>query len=439
VTEGATSVGRSTARSAELFERARRVLVDGVSSPSRGPLNFQPYPLFMTGGEGGEIVDADGNRYVDLMLAFGALIHGHAHPRLVSALEEASRRGALLATASEIEVEVAERLVGMIPGAERIRFANSGTEACMAALRLVRGVTGRPKIVKFEGHYHGWADAFSVGSNPGALDAVDSLGIPGGAVADTIILAWNDADRVEAALSEHAGEVAAIVTEPVMANMGVIPPAPGYLEALRRLADEHDVLLWIDETVTGFRLAAGGAQERFGVRADLVTFGKALGAGFPVAALAGPASVMDALAGGRVLHYGTQNANPALLAVVLESLELLTPEAYAHLERLAEQLVAGLREAIADAGVAALVQNVGPMLQVFFLADGSQEVEAIRDARDFSRHVDRDRFRAFAHALFDEGVYLSPSAALHSVLATVHRPEDVERVVQGARAALGRV
>src|SRR5256714_136688 len=211
MTEGTTSVGRATTRSAELFERARRVLVDGVSSPSRGPLNFRPYPLFMTGGEGGEIVDADGNRYVDLMLAFGALIHGHAHPRLVSALEKASRRGALLATGSEIEVEVAERLVRMIPGAERIRFANTGTEACMAALRLVRGVTGRPKIVEFEGHYHGWADAFSVGSNPGALDAVDSLGIPGGALVDTIVLPWNDADRVEAALTEHDGEVAAIV------------------------------------------------------------------------------------------------------------------------------------------------------------------------------------------------------------------------------------
>src|SRR2546421_185232 len=184
---------------------AARPLPARPRSPSRGPLNFTPYPLFMTGGEGGEIVDADGNRYVDLMLGFGALIHGHAHPRLVAALRDASARGALLATASEIEVEVAERLVRMIPGAERIRFANTGTEACMAALRLVRGVTGRPKIVKFEGHYHGWADAFSVGSNPGALDAVDSLGIPGGALVDTIVLPWNDADRVEAALTEHDG------------------------------------------------------------------------------------------------------------------------------------------------------------------------------------------------------------------------------------------
>jgi glutamate-1-semialdehyde 2,1-aminomutase len=439
VTEGATSVGRSTRRSAELFERASRVLVDGVSSPSRGTVNFRAYPLFMTGGEGGEILDADGNRYLDLMLAFGALIHGHAHPRLVAALREAAERGALLATASEIEVEVAERLVELIPGAERVRFASTGTEACMAALRLARAVTGRPKIVKFEGHYHGWSDPFCVGSNPGALDAVDSLGIADGALADTIVLPWNDADRVESALREHRGRVAAIVTEAVMGNMGVIPPAPGFLETLRRLADEHGALLWIDELVTGFRLAPGGAQERFDVRADLVTFGKALGAGFPVAALAGPARVMDALAGGRVLHYGTQNANPTLLAVVRESLDLLTPETFEHLERLAEELVAGLRRAIAEAEVPALVQNVGPMLQLFFLAAGSEEVGAIRDARDFGRHVDRDRFRAFAHALFDEGIYLSPAASLHSVLATVHTHEDVERVTQAARAALERL
>jgi glutamate-1-semialdehyde 2,1-aminomutase len=309
----------------------------------------------------------------------------------------------------------------------------------MAALRLVRGVTGRPKVIKFVGLYQGWSDGLGVGSNPGALDAPDSLGIPDAALADTIVLPWNDADRVEATLRGQAGEVAAIVTEPVMANMGVIPPAAGFLEALRGLADEHDVLLWIDETVTGFRLAPGGAQERLGVRADVVTFGKALGAGFAVAALAGPARVLDALAGGRVLHYGTQNANPTLLAVVRESLDLLTPEAYAHLERLAGALVDGLRAAIADAGTAALVQSVGPMLQVFFLRDGSEDVAAIRDARDFSRHVDGDRFRDFAHALFDEGVYLSPAAALHSVLATAHTPDHVERVVAAARAALGRI
>jgi glutamate-1-semialdehyde 2,1-aminomutase len=418
------SVRRTTERSAALFERALHVLVDGVSSPSRGPLNYHPHPLYMARGAGGRIVDVDGNEYVDLMLAFGALIHGHAHPRLVEALQRAAEDGALTATASEVEVEVAERIAALHPCAERVRFANTGTEACMAALRLVRGYTGRSKIVKFEGHYHGWADAYSLRSNmPGARE-VDSLGIPAGALEDTVVLPWNDVDAVEAALDAHRGEVAAIVTEPVMANMGVIPPRPGYLQALRELATAHGALLYVDETVTGFRLGPGGACARFGIEADVVTFGKALGAGFPVAALAGRAEVLEALSGGRVLHYGTQNANPALLAVVRASLDLLDGAAFARLETLAERLVAGLRGALRGR---AIVQSVGPMFQVYFT-----EVDAIRSYRDFGAHVDRDRFTRFVHALFDAGVYTSPSPALHSVLCTAHTDDDVDRVIAAA-------
>jgi glutamate-1-semialdehyde 2,1-aminomutase len=427
------SVGRATERSAALFERAQRVLVDGVSSPSRGPLNYHPHPLYMARGDGAHLYDVDGNAYLDLMLAFGALIHGHAHPRLVAALQRAAEDGALTATASEVEVEVAERIAAMHPCAEVVRFANTGTEACLAALRLLRGHTGRDTIIKFEGHYHGWADAYSLRSNlPGGPD-VDSLGIPAGALADTIVLPWNDADAVEAALQAHEGKVAAIVTEAVMANMGVIPPEPGYLEALRGLADRYGVLLYVDETVTGFRLGRGGACARYGIRADLVTFGKALGAGFPVAAIAGPREIMASLAGGKVLHYGTQNANPALLAVVRESLDLLDDAAYVRLDSLADRLAAGLRDALAGQG--AVVQSVGPMLQVYF-TDGA---DAIRSYRDFAAHVDRDCFNRFVHALFDEGVYTSPSPALHSVLSTVHTEEDVDRIVGAARAAVARV
>jgi glutamate-1-semialdehyde 2,1-aminomutase len=438
------SVSRSTRRSAALFERALEVLVDGVASPSRGVVNYRPYPLFMERGEGTTIVDVDGNRYLDLMLAYGSLIHGHAHPRLVEAIRAGAGDGALLATASEVEVEVAEQLVEMIPCAERVRFANTGTEACMAVLRLVRGFTGRQKIVKFEGHYHGWADAFSVSSNMPPADPLggpvsDSGGLTPGALEDTIVVPWNDPARLAAALEANSGQVAAIVTEAVMANMGVIPPEPGYLETLRQLADEHGALLYVDETVTGFRLARGGACERYEIRADVVSFGKALGAGFPVAAIAGRADVMDEFAGGRVLHYGTQNANPLLLRVVRESLDLLTEERVQRLNALGERLASGLREAIADAAAPALVQNVGPMLQIYFLLPGNEQVEAIRSYRDFGAHVDRERFNRFAHALFDEGVYLSPSPALHSVLATVHTEDDVDRVVAAARAALERV
>jgi glutamate-1-semialdehyde 2,1-aminomutase len=437
-------VSRPTRRSAALFERALDVLVDGVASPSRGAVNYRPYPLFMERGEGATIVDVDGNRYLDLMLAYGSLIHGHAHPRLVQAIRDGAGDGALLATATEVEVEVAEQLVEMIPCAERVRFANTGTEACMAVLRLVRGFTGRQKVVKFEGHYHGWSEAFSVSSNMPPVEPFDgpvpdSAGLTRGALEDTIVVPWNDVARLEAALEAHSGQVAAIVTEAVMANMGVIPPEPGYLETLRQLADEHGALLYVDETVTGFRLARGGACERYEIRADVVSFGKALGAGFPVAAIAGRADVMDAFAGGRVLHYGTQNANPLLLRVVRESLGLLTEEAVQRLDALGERLAAGLREAIADARAPALVQNVGPMLQIYFLLSGHEQVEAIRSYRDFGAHVDRERFNRFAHALFDEGVYLSPSPALHSVLATVHTEDDVDRVVAAARAALERV
>jgi glutamate-1-semialdehyde 2,1-aminomutase len=438
----------SGSKSSELFARGRDVLVDGVSSPSRGPLNFRPHPIFMARGVGAEIVDADGRQYTDLMLAYGALIHGHAHPALVEALQEAAGLGALFATASEVEVEVAERICSMVACAEKVSFASTGTEAAMAALRLVRGFTGRQAIIKFEGHYHGWADAYSVSSNPmppGALghpnDPIripDSSGIPQGALQDTLVLPWNDADRLEAVLKTRGHEIAAVVTEPVMANMGVIPPAEGFLQTVRELTTRYGVLLYIDETVTGFRLGPGGAQQRYGVTADVTSFGKGLGAGLPVAAVAGRSDIMGALSRGQILHYGTQNANPLLLAVVRRSLDLLTADdgaAFARLGLLAERLVTGLRTAIADAGVAALVQNAGPMLQVYFLRRGHEAVESIRDARDFGAYVDLTRFNEFAHLLFADGVYLSPSPALHSVLSTVHTEEHVDHAVAAAGRA----
>lgn len=440
---------RSTDRSRTLYERALDVLVEGVSSPSRGAANYHPYPLFMERGEGTVMVDADGNRYLDIMLAYGALIHGHAHPRLVRALQIAAERGALFATANEPEIEVAERLCRIIPGVERVRFANTGTEAAMGALRLARGYTGRRKFIKFEGHYHGWSDPFSVSSNPLPLSVVghyhdpisvpDSSGITPGSLEDTVLVPWNDADRVETALKRHPGQIAAIVTEPVMANMGVIPPAPGYLQALRDLADRHETLLYVDETVTGFRLAPGGAQECFGIQADVVTFGKAFGAGFPVAAIAGRAEIMEALRWGGVLHYGTQNANPALLAVVRESFDMLMEDdgaAFRHLDTLANHLVSGLRSAIVEAQVPALVQHVGPMLQIFFLLPGHESVTEISNFRGFSAHVDRERFKRFAHGLLDRGIYLSPSASLHSVLSTVHTMADMDRIIMNAAETL---
>jgi len=444
----AQPAARGMTHSRGLFERAEKVLVDGVSSPSRGPLNFSPHPIFMARGDGAEIIDADGNHYLDFMLGFGSLIHGHAHPQLVKALSDAAESGALFATASEVEVDVAERITTMVDCAEQVGFASTGTEACMSALRLARGFTGRSKFIKFEGHYHGWSDAYSVSSNPlpskafghrnDPIHVPDSSGITPGALRDTIVLPWNDPERVEATLRAQGGQIAAVVTEPAMANMGVIPPEPGFLQALRDLTHKYGVLLYIDETVTGFRLGAGGAQERYGVTADITSFGKGLGAGLPVSAVAGRRDIMAAQRGGKILHYGTHNANPLLLSVVRRSLDMLNADnaaVFALLDSLAERLVLGIRGVIDRHSVPSLVQSAGPMLQLYFLRDEHETVTQIRDARDFGDFVDTAKFNRFAHLLFERGVYVSPSAALHSVLCTVNTAEQIDRLVAAIDSA----
>jgi glutamate-1-semialdehyde 2,1-aminomutase len=438
-------------RSRALFDRARETLVEGVSSPSRGTVNYD-VPIFMASGSGARITDADGNEYVDLMMAYGALLHGHAHPRLVEAGERALRRGSLFATATEIEAAVAERIARLVPGAERVRFANTGTEATMAAIRIARAVTGRSLIVKFEGHYHGWHDAFLVSSHPrdpaslgdpaAPPRVLDSQGLPEGAVADTVLCAWNDAALLAECLDRHRGRVAAVITEPVMANMGVIPPRSGYLEEMRRLCDEHGALLIVDETVTGFRLDPGGCQALYGVTGDLATFGKALGAGLPLAAITGRAEVMDALAGGRVLHYGTQNAPNLALAVAAESIDMLTEDgaaAAAEMTRLGERLAGGLKVAFEAASIPALVQGVGSMLQVLPLRPGHADAGPIRDMRDFCTHADPALYRRFVHELFGLGVYASPALLLHMIVSTAHTEADVDAAVEAAHTAAGRL
>jgi glutamate-1-semialdehyde 2,1-aminomutase len=434
----------STNTSRALFDRALKVLVEGGSSPSRGPANYGAYPLFMTRGEGAYLFDADGNRYIDWMMAYGALPLGHAHPEVAVAVAQTATSGALFAAATELEVEVAEIVQRMVPGAERVRFANTGTEAAMAALRLARGVTGRPKFIKFEGHYHGWHDDFLLNSHPQPLASLghprdpvriaDSSGLNLRSLEHTILVPWNDLDLLARALDAHRGQVAAVITEGVMANMGVIPPEPGYLDGLARLAREHGALFILDETVTGFRVAAGGCQELYGLSPDISTFGKALGSGLPVAAICGRADIMESFAWGGVLHYGTQNASRVGLAASGASLRVLSANgggAFAELRRLADRLVAGLRRAIADTGTCAIVQHVGPMLQMLFT-----DRPAIRDYREFCAHVDRARFQRFALTLFRHGVYLSPSAALHSVVSLAHTDEHVDLTVEAARAVL---
>lgn len=433
-----------TSKSEKLYQRAMQVLIEGGSSPSRGPANYEPYPLFIERGEGAHLYDVDGNRYIDWMMAYGALPLGHAHPLIVKAVTEAVAGGTLFAAATEIEIEVAELIQQMVPGVERVRFANTGTEAAMAALRLARGFTGRPKFIKFEGHYHGWHDDFMVNAHPQPIASLghrndpvkiaDSSGLNRHALQDTIIVPWNDLDAVGRAIDTHRGQIAAVITEGIMANMGVIPPEPGYLKALRQLTQDNKILLILDETVTGFRIATGGCQQHYGVDADILTFGKALGAGLPVAAFGGRAEIMEALGWGGVLHYGTQNASRAGLFAARASLRELNRAngaAFRHLWAMGESLRAGLASLFQETKTNAIIQGVGPMLQIMFT-----DRPAIRDYREFCAHVDRKRYQSLALALFKYGVYMSPSAALHSVSSLAHTGKHVKFTLDAVRKAL---
>jgi len=437
----------TTERSKEMFARALKVMVEGGSSPSRGPVNYGAYPIFIKRGEGAYVYDVDGNKYIDWMMAYGALPLGHAHPRVVHAVCSAASQGTLFAAATEIEVEVAELIQEMVPCAEKVRFANTGTEAAMAAIRLARGYSGRPKFIKFEGHYHGWYDDFLVNSHPqppaslghrnDPIKIPDSSGLNRTALNDTIVVPWNDLAALDHALETHRGQIAAVITEGIMANMGVIPPEPGYLEGVRELTKIHDALLILDETVTGFRIAAGGCQQHYGIEPDIATFGKALGAGLPVAAFAGRADIMEALAWGGVLHYGTQNASRLGLYAARASLRELAANgaaAFRHTWQIGERLAAGLRNLFDETGARAIVQGVGPMFQIMFT-----DRPAIRDYREFCAYVDRTKYQNFALALFEHGVYMSPSAALHSVVSVAHEEEQVMSTLAAARKALAHV
>ncbi|HKT88878.1 MAG TPA: aspartate aminotransferase family protein [Candidatus Sulfotelmatobacter sp.] len=434
----------NTQKSKLAYERTLGVLIEASSSSSRGPANFGSYPIFMERGRGSRIFDVDGNEYIDWMMAFGALPLGHAHPEVTEAIAEAAASGAHFATATPVELEVAEMIQKIVPNAERVRFANTGTEAMMAAVRLARGVTGRPKILKFEGHYHGWYDDLLVSSNvlpPAALglrtDPIkipDSSGLNRTALDDTIVVPWNDLPALERAIENHRGQIAAIITEGIIANMGVIPPADGYLQGLEKLARANGIIFILDETVTGFRIAPGGCQQHFKLSPDLVTFGKALGSGLPVAALVGRAEIMDALQWGGVLHYGTHNGSRIGMFAARANLRALTREnnaSFRHTWKIADRLCTGLRSLFKKTSRNAIVQNVGPMFQVMFT-----DQPAIRDYREFCRFVDRPTFQKFVVSLFPRGIYASPSAALHSIVTLAHTDEDVDRTLEAASQSL---
>lgn len=420
--------------SQSLFERGMKVLVEGVSSASRGPAAFGTTPRYMSHGQGSRLYDVDGREYLDWMMAFGALPLGHGHPAIVETVTREVSRGTHFATALEVEVEVAEILVNLLPHVEKIRFANTGTEAAMAAFRLARGHTGRRKIIKFEGHYHGWWDSVLLNSNPQPVTALghpnspiripDSSGILEESWLDTIVVPWNDFEALERAMELHGRETACVVTEGVMSNMGVIAPKDGYLQRMQELCREHGALFYLDETVTGFRLAAGGVAELYGLTPDIVTYGKALGGGVPMAAIGGSDEIMSGLEWGKVLHFGTHNAGRLALHICKTMLTEMLKDDQANfrkIEDLGQKMTAEIQRVARENNKHGVIcQGVNSMFQIFFT-----DKDEINDYRDFCGHVDRLKFRDFALRLFDKGIYMNPSATLHSLSSVVHTEEDI--------------
>ncbi len=396
-------------------------------------------------GSGSHVWDVDGNEYVDFMMSFGALIHGHAHPVLTEAVSSAMRSGSHFASCTPAETEAAERFCRMVPTADAVRFTNSGSEATMLALRLARAYTGRTKFVKFEGHYHGWYDPYLLNAHGHPAEALgppesparipDSAGIPAATWDDVIVVPWNDAAALERVMRSQGRELAAVITEPIMANMGCILPRPGYLEEVQALCREAGALFILDEVVTGFRYAPGGCQQLYDLQPDLSTFGKALGAGFPIGAVAGRREVLDHMVWGkgRVLHYGTFNGHRLIMKVIAASFDLLAAKdnaAYRQLHAVGDAAIAGLREVFARHGRKAIVQGFGPMFQIYFT-----DREAICDYRDYCRSVDSDRYSRFVHLLLDRGIYMTPANGLHWIISTAHSQNDVEALLAAADSA----
>jgi len=438
-----TITTRSRKRSQEWFARAQRSLVEGVNSPSRGAAVYQSGPVVLERGAGSRVYDADGNEYIDFMMSFGALIHGHAHPRLVEVVSQAMAEGSHFAAATSAEAEAAEGFLQMVLSAEVVRFTNTGSEAAMLALRLARAHTGRNKFLKFEGHYHGWYDPYLLNAHSHAPEQLgtpeaparipDSEGIPAATFDDVVLAPWNDISVLERVLKKHGHELAAVITEPIMANMGCIPPRDGYLQQLRELTEKYGVLLILDEVVTGFRYAPGGCQEYYGIRPDISIFGKALGAGFPVGAVAGPRMILDRIRWQEkmVLHYGTFNGHRLTMKVVAANLELLSQsDTYRKLHAIGDAAIAGLRDVFRRRKVNAIVQGFGPMFQIYFT-----ERDAIHDYRDYCSYVDTQRYSRFVQLLLERGIYMTPSNGLHWIISTAHSEADVAELVEAADQA----
>ena len=421
-------------RSGELYAAARRHIPGGVNSPARSWGAVGGTPLFLERGAGSRVWDADGNEYIDYVCSWGPLILGHAHPQVLAAIGEAAANGTSFGAPTERENAVARMVADAYDSIDMARFVNSGTEATMSALRLARAFTSRPKIVKFEGGYHGHADALLVAAGSGAMahGVPDSAGVTASFAQDTLLAKFNDLASVEAHFSAFPDDIACVIVEPVAGNMGVVPPDDGFLQGLRDLTAQHKALLIFDEVITGFRVAYGGAQQRYGVAPDITCLGKIIGGGMPVGAYGGSAEIMATVAPlGPMYQAGTLSGNPVAMAAGAATLEALQdPGVYEALEAKASRLAAGLQAVFADAETPLCVNRVGSMMTLFFNAGAVNGWETVSAS-------DREGFARFFHRMLDEGVYLPPSPFEAMFVSTAHTDADIQATLDAARRALG--
>jgi glutamate-1-semialdehyde 2,1-aminomutase len=425
-------------RSRELYSKACAVIPAGVNSTARAPWSgWDPYPLFVEEGTGSHIRDADGNDYIDYLLGLGPMILGHRPPQVTAAVVEAiQKHGTVFALPAAGETALAQKMIAAVPSLEQVRLCNTGTEAVLYAVRLARAFTGRRKLVRFEGMYHGFADVVYWSKHPSLNEAGPEAapvpvpqgpGLPQGIEESLLILPWNDTAALRRAIDEHGDEIAAVLTEPVMCNTGCILPEPGYLEAMRALTAERGILLIFDEVITGFRLALGGAQALYGVTPDLSTFAKGLGGGFPVAAMGGRKDVMALVADGTVSMAGTYAANAIAVAAANAALDVLgAPGMYERLIEVSDRLRDGLARVLSDAGLEAMVVGVGPVLQVWFAG------QPIRNYRDAAKHARHDLFRLWWEGMLERGVLFHPGAFENLFVSFAHTEADIDCTLEAA-------
>ncbi len=429
----------SIQRSCQDFERARKLLPGGVNSPVRAFKSVGGTPRFFDRAAGAYVWDVDGNKYIDYVGSWGPMILGHAHPDVVAGVQETAAKGMSFGAPCELEIELAQLVVDMVPSIEVVRFVNSGTEATMSALRLARGFTGRDKFIKFEGGYHGHADGFLVraGSGAATFGEPDSAGVPADYARLTLTAPFNDVEAVKRLFSENRGEIACVIVEPVPGNTGVIDLfSTGFLQFLRDICSEEGTLLIFDEVMCGFRVAPGGAQERFGITPDLTCLGKIIGGGLPVGAYGGREDIMRMISpDGPVYQAGTLSGNPLAMRAGLETLSRLRdPGLYQTLESRTRRLVDGLLDGCREAGVSAVANQIGAMFTVFFT-----ELDAITTSADVGKHCDLDFFGRFFNAMLDEGVYLAPSQYEAAFMSTAHSEADISETIAAAGRALARL